>query len=333
MANRDIVVVGASAGGVDALRTLAAGLPPDWPGSLFVVLHMAPEGPSVLSAILRSAGPLPAAVPHEPERVQAGRIYVAHPDHHLVIQDGSVMSVRGPRENRHRPAVDPLFRSAALSYGPRVVGVVLTGSLDDGTAGLLAVKAGGGLGIAQDPEDALFPSMPRNAIDAGGVDHVLPLAAIPRLLVKLAREAVPAAAEASAVLRKEVEIHLGGREDVGTMGKPSPFSCPECHGVLWEVDDPGIMRFRCRVGHAYSSESLVAEQDEAHEDALWAAMRSLEESAHLSERMAASFRDRNHHRLAHRMAERGQAARRHADQIRKLLAAQDTPILTETVDG
>jgi two-component system chemotaxis response regulator CheB len=228
--------------------------------------------------------------------------------------------------------VDPLFRSAALAYVSRVVGVVLTGLLDDGSAGLLAIKGRGGLGIAQDPAEAPYPAMPRNAIAAGGVHHVLPLARIPAFLVRLSTEPAPGDVPPSELLRREVAIDLGPKEDLGPMGEPSPFTCPECHGVLWEVDDPEVLRFRCRVGHAYSSETLVAEQDQAHEDALWAAMRALEESAHLSSRMADTFREHKNPRLADRMTERGENARRHASVLRRLLTTEDVPKMTETVD-
>jgi two-component system chemotaxis response regulator CheB len=331
--NRDIVVAGASAGGVEALRTVVASLPGDWPGVLLVVLHMAPETPSVLGTLLERAGVLPVSVPWDAEPLLPGHVYVARPDFHLMVSDGQVLSVRGPRENRRRPGVDPLFRSAALAHGPRVVGVVLTGSLDDGTAGLLAIKSRGGVGIAQDPAEALFPSMPRSAIGAGGVDHVLPVAEIPALLVRLASEPAASTDDASALLRKEVAIDLGRKEDMATMSTPSTFTCPECHGVLSEVDDPGMVRFRCQVGHAYSGETLVAEQDQAHEAALWAALRALEESAHLSDRMAATFERRSQRGLARRIGERGASARRHAQELRKVLTAVEGTKLAETVDG
>jgi two-component system chemotaxis response regulator CheB len=294
---------------------------------------MSPEGPSVLASLLARAGRLPAVVPHQREAIRPGRIYVARPDHHLLVRDGDVLSVRGPRENRHRPAVDPLFRSAALAYASRVVAVVLTGALDDGTAGLLAVKKQGGIGVAQEPAEALFSGMPGSAIAAGVVDHVLPLAEIPPLLVRLAGEPAPAAPSPSDILRREVDMDLGAPEDIEATGKPSPFSCPECHGVLWEAKDPDLLRFRCRVGHAYTAQSLVAEQDQAQEDALWAAMRSLEESASLSDRMSRSLGDRKHAALAGRLAERARVARQHAAELRKLLTVAEAPKMSETVDG
>src|SRR5215211_1730254 len=187
---KDIIVVGASAGGIEALRVLAGGLPADLPASLFVVLHTSPESPAMLADILDRSGSLPALSPKDGDRIRPGTIYVAPPDRHLLIEPNLMRVTRGPKENRFRPAVDPLFRSAAQTYGPRVAGIILTGGLDDGTSGLWAVKRLGGVAVVQDPEEAFMPSMPQSALDQVEVDYTLPLAGMAPLLSRLARTSV-----------------------------------------------------------------------------------------------------------------------------------------------
>src|SRR5262245_34861077 len=272
---RDIVVIGTSAGGIAALQTVFAGLPRDLPAAVFVVIHMSPDTPSVLPRLLERAGPLPVHAAVDGEPVRGGNVYVASPDHHLLIEDGRVRVARGPKENRHRPSVDPLFRSAAVSYGRRVIGVVMTGALDDGTAGLRTIKQRGGLALVQDPAEADFPSMPRSAIENVAVDRVLPLREIPVALAELAGKPVDGTAPPDAAAETEALMATGEPESTDKLGKPSAFGCPECGGVLWEIDDAQLLRFRCRVGHAYSADSLVVEQTEGVEDALWAALRAL----------------------------------------------------------
>jgi two-component system chemotaxis response regulator CheB len=238
MPNHDVIVIGASAGGVEALRTIASGLPADLPATILVVLHMSREGSGLLAPLIDRAGPLRAVQPSDGDRLEKGRIVVARPDHHLVLQDGHVRVMRGPKENRARPAVDPLFRSAALAYGPRVVGVVLTGSLDDGAAGLAAIKRRGGLAVVQDPRDALFPSMPRSALHAVRADHVVPVSEMAALLARAA--ASPAGSGPGPddeTLRVEVAMSAGEPEDIDKLGAQSPYSCPECGGVLNPVED------------------------------------------------------------------------------------------------
>ena len=333
MAERNIIVIGSSGGGVEALQRLIAPLPGDFSAAIFVVLHLSPEGTSVLPHILSRAGNLPAFHPRDGEPVRPGRIYVAPPDNHLLLEDGRVRVSHGPRENRHRPAIDPLFRSAARWYGPRVIGVVLTGSLDDGTAGLLAIKRRGGVAVVQDPADALFSDMPRSAIEHVEVDYVAPLDRIPELLQQLAPvEVSENGTGRSSRLNKETEIaelSMDAIEDENRPGTPSPFACPECGGVLWEQEGEEILRFRCRVGHAYTASSLSLEQTEAVEGALWAAMRALEEGASLARRMAQKAAQSKHQRAETRYRERAETKMQQAEVLRRLISEAKDPLDVE----
>jgi len=330
MPGHDIIVIGTSAGGVEALATAVRPLPRDLPAAVFIVLHIPAEGPSLLAHILNHAGSLHTVQAEEGMVIKNGYIYVAQPDHHLMIERDKIRVVRGPKENRHRPAIDPLFRTAALAYGPRVVGVILTGALDDGTAGLLAVKRRGGVAVVQDPHEALYPSMPASALAHVEVDYTLPLTHIGPLLIKLAYEQVEE--EITNPVSKDMEIETNLVEmDMNTFnderaGKPSAFSCPECGGVLWELEDGDLLRFRCRVGHAFSLETLQAEQTQAVEEALWSALKTLEESMSLSQRMAQQAHVHGRDWLAHRFVEKKQMAEHHAHQIRKLLMNGDKVI-------
>ncbi|WP_043499831.1 chemotaxis protein CheB [Georgenia sp. SUBG003] len=294
MARRDVVVVGASAGGVEALRQLVAGLPPDFPASVLVVLHVPATGTSALPRILDRAGPLPARHATEGDRLRHGEILVAAPDQHLILYDDAVTLSRGPRENGHRPAVDVLFRSAAAALGPRVIAVVLSGALDDGAAGMVAVKLRGGVGICQDPTEALHESMPSSAMQAAPVDHVLPATLMPALLTQLVQEEVPyAPVEAPELMRVEArmaDFDLDALDD-DRPGERSDYTCPDCHGPLYEIVEGGLVRFRCRVGHAWSVASLVAQQSATLQGALWMALRSLEEKATLTRRLGRQAED------------------------------------------
>jgi two-component system, chemotaxis family, protein-glutamate methylesterase/glutaminase len=340
LAQRDIVVIGCSVGGVEALQQLVARLPKDFPASVFVVLHLSPQSTSVLPEILRRAGPLPALHPRDGEAIRTGRIYVAPPDNHLILENGHVRVTRGPKENRHRPAVDPLFRSAARWYGPRAIGVVLTGSLDDGTAGLLAIKKCGGIAIVQDPQEAFAPSMPQSALDIVSVDYVATVKEISGLLQQLVTVEVSSngngksnGAGMASDLKKETqlaELDMHAIEDENRPGVPSPFGCPECGGVLWELNEKEMLRFRCRVGHAYTAGSLSVEQSVDVEGALWAAMRALEEGASLARRMAEKAARGNHPHLEDRYRDRAHAKKEQAEILRKLiLESQDAPIEME----
>lgn len=331
MPGHDIVVIGASAGGVEALMDVVRALPPDLPAALFVVLHVPSDGESMLPRILSHTGPLPAIHPKDGDRIEHGTIYVAPPNYHLLVEQGRVRVVRGPRENRHRPAVDPLFRSAAQVYGPRVIGVILSGMLDDGAAGLVTIHARGGIGVIQDPDDALFPGMPASAMRYDHPTYIVPATEIGPLLARLVHESARDAKEkedtVSAAMEKETAIaalDMGAISDRDKPGKPSVFGCPECGGVLWEMQEGSLMRYRCRVGHAYSVDSLLSEQSLRLEAALWAALRGLEEKAALVHRLADRVRDSGHGMLARRYAEQERVAQRHAAVIRELILRGDT---------
>ncbi|MCD2323350.1 chemotaxis protein CheB [Sphingomonas sp. IC-56] len=278
MATKDIIVVGSSAGGVDALQRLCAALPADLPAAIFIAQHISPSARSVLPQLLNKVSPLKVLSPVDEQEIEPGHIYVGAPDHHILIRPGRVLMRRGPYENRTRPAVNALFRSAAVHYGSRVIGVVLTGLLDDGTEGLIAIKAAGGMSVVQHPEDAEWPSMPRNALKRDHVDHALPLGDLPPLLARLVtQEAGP-----SIPLPKEfaTEDSIAAQEfavaepDIITPGQASRISCPDCGGVLNEIKVQDELRFRCQVGHAYTPLGLAAAQNDELERALGIAVRT-----------------------------------------------------------
>ncbi|MBW4647885.1 MAG: chemotaxis protein CheB [Kastovskya adunca ATA6-11-RM4] len=319
-----IIVVGASAGGVEVLTKLVAGLSPDLPATIFVVLHVSPNGTSVLPKILNRAGPLEAMHAKQGEVFQPGRIYIAPPDYHLLIKKGHMQLTRGPKENSHRPAIDPLFRTAARAYGSQVIGVVLSGMLDDGTAGLSAVKERGGIAIVQNPDEALFSDMPRSAIENVEVDLIVPVAEMGAALVHFAHK--PVKEQELAPVSKEMEMEA----DIAELkpdavhsderpGTPSNFACPDCGGVLWELGQNNLIRFRCRTGHAFSAESLLAKQSEALEEALWTALRALEETAVLRRRMAK------------RASQMGNSARAQSYEEQAISAEQRGELIRQTI--
>jgi two-component system chemotaxis response regulator CheB len=332
MAGHDVIVIGASAGGVEALIKVARALPKDLPASVFVVLHLPSDGTSALPAILDRAGPLAASHPEDGELIVPSRIYVAPPDYHLAVEPGRVRVTHGPRENRHRPAIDRLFRSAAYAYGPRVVGVVLSGTLDDGVGGLRVIKQHRGIAIVQDPADALYNGMPISALKYVDVDYCLPAARIGSGLADLAgRPAVAEGAPAMASDNRNEILEEAGRDPTLDSGFestfPSAFVCPECGGTLWEMREGDLVRYRCRVGHAYSEESLWADHTDGLEAALWAALRLLEENSDLARRLAERSREIGSVAAAARFEERaadaGEQAMLIQEAIRKLRRPAD----------
>lgn len=296
--HRDIVVIGASSGGVTALLELVKTLPPDFPAPIFVVQHVAPDSPSILPQPLSSVSALTAKHPQDGETVAPGVIYVAPPDHHLLVEDDRVLVTRGPKENRFRPSIDALFRSAAYTYGPRVIGVVLTGYLDDGTSGLWTVQRMGGLAVVQDPRDAQSPAMPENALQFVDADYVVPLAELGSLLVRLTTEPAPGKPRVTKAELDllEIELTIAKEDNAFELGiieqdKLTPFTCPDCHGALTQLVEGRLIRYRCHTGHAYTVSALLGEVTQSVESLLYQSMRGLEETKmllrHLSEHFAA----------------------------------------------
>ena len=327
----DVVVVGTSLGGLDALAALVGGLPADLPAAVFVVQHTAAASPGLLSEILDTRGPLPARLALDGEPVVPGRITVAPPDRHLLVTPGAVRLSDGVRENRARPAVDPLFRSAAVAYRSRVVGVVLTGALDDGAAGLVAVARCGGLAVVQDPADAVYSDMPRHALAAVPDARRAPAAELGPLIGQLVREPAPPpppvpghlAAEDRLTRRGLAPLPHDDMDEMDTLdglGDRVPLSCPDCGGALWHLHDPEPPRYRCHVGHAYTARSLVAGQAQATEQALVVALRTLEERARMLRRMADDDRQRGRGGLGGDYRDRADEVEAHADHLRRVLA-------------
>jgi two-component system chemotaxis response regulator CheB len=322
---RDIVVIGASAGGVAALKALLAAMPPDFGGMVFIVLHTSPESAGQLAAVLGRRAPLPVLTAEEGQPIIAGRVHVAPPDCHMLLEHGRVRVVRGPKENRHRPAIDPLFRSAAWAYGPRVVGVVLTGCLDDGAAGLWAIKSCNGTTVVQDPADADHPQMPENALLYSKVDHCVPLDQIASLLVQLAHAPVDEPHTPPATLKTEIEFAKmnNGMPEMASLGKLSAFTCPACKGALWELHDGDLLRYRCHTGHAYSKETLLEEQAEVIENALYSALRAVQEKAAVLRRLGARWTDLYPH--AHADYERKAAEMEESAEVLRGLLGRGGP--------
>jgi two-component system, chemotaxis family, protein-glutamate methylesterase/glutaminase len=321
---RDIIVIGGSAGGIETALRLLKAIPADLPAAVFVVIHTSPDGGGELPALFDRAGPLACSPVTEGEGIKVGRVYVAPPDHHLLLRSGRISIPHGPKENRHRPAIDPLFRSAAIAYGPRVIGVVLSGTLDDGSAGLRLIKKMGGRVIVQHPDDALFSGMPRNAMEAVRVDFAVPLAEMAPLLSDLSREEVESRMEPSDADREEMGIadnKLLSEETMRKVAVPSVFTCPDCGGNLFEYTHDGILRYRCSIGHAMSGHSLLASHSERVEDALATSLRLMIENQRLYRKMSVDFDRRNLHRSASGMNEKAENLEKHAQVIQGLLAA------------
>jgi len=310
MSKRDILVIGASAGGVEALQTVVSSLPPDLPATVFVVLHLFPTSESFLPRILSRSGPLLAVHPQDGERIEARKIYVAPPDLHLLVERDHIHLGKGPKEQHQRPSINVTFRSAAQAYGDRVAGVVLTGQLDDGTAGLWDIKRRGGVAIVQHPEEAAFPSMPLSALRDVVVDHTVPVAQIGPLLTRLANTEGPPKKNADGGIK---EMHP----------TVTDLTCPDCRGSLWEAEEGSLTEYRCRVGHVFSPKSLLAEQSASQERLLYSAVVALEEGSVLLDRLADKLGPESREKLK-------QEAREHfeqADAVRRVLNGRKSPSL------
>lgn len=327
MARRDIIAIGASAGGLEALLTLVAGLPADLPAAVFVVIHTASHGPTLLPRILSRHGPLPAVTAEHGQQIVPGTLYVAPPDYHLLVRRGHVELSHGPRENHTRPAIDPLFRSAARAYGPCVVGVVLSGSLGDGATGLMSITSRGGVAVVQDPADALVDAMPRAALAAASARYVVPVREMAALLTTLVEdeevderdrgmsESDEREDEIAALPQRDIKAQVLGQR----ANQTAVYTCPDCGGALWQIDQQGLMQFTCHVGHRYGAESLLGQIAEELEAALWRCVRVLTEKATLTRQLAGRMRSAGDLAQAERAEEQADLDNRHQALVRALV--------------
>jgi two-component system chemotaxis response regulator CheB len=322
MKKRNIIVIGASAGGFEAFKKIIKGLPADFDASIFIVWHMSPDVLGVLPQVLNKQNTILAAHAYDNEEIKPNRIYVAPPDHHLLVEEGKVRVTRGPKENRFRPAVDPLFRSAAYAYGNRVIGVILSGALDDGTAGLWTVKHYGGIAIVQDPMDAEVPSMPQNAMREVDIDYCVGVSELPQLLVRLSNEPITENADVMKDEQTKKEIEIAAEENaldrqILQFGDFSPYACPECHGVLSKLQNGNIIRYRCHTGHAYSPDALIASITEGIEDSLYSAMRGMDESIIFLNQVGDQYSEANQPQLAALYFQKAKEAYERSKLVRK----------------
>jgi len=329
MRGHGIVVIGTSAGGVAALQEIFRGLPRELPASIFVVMHMSPHAQSFLPKVVGRPGGMPTRLVHRSTKFEPGHVYIAPPDHHLILTRTEAQVNRGPRENWHRPSIDVLFRSAAQSFGPRVIGVVLTGFLDDGSAGLAAIRHEGGVTIVQDPNDALYPDMPLNALQAVKVDHCVPLSEIASTLIRVVD--LPSGERPKEKVSEEVAIEtaiakesMNGRDALEKIGRPSTFTCPECQGPLWELRDGELLRFRCQVGHAFSADSMLTAQQDVVERSLWVALGAIQSRVALWDRVAERMQSPHLRDLAEFYREKKTDAERDLNQLRAILTRNGT---------
>jgi two-component system chemotaxis response regulator CheB len=331
MSDPTIVAIGASAGGLPALQTVLAGLPPDFPAAIFVVMHLSPTSVSHLADVLNRAGPLPVTQAVNGEPIAPGHVYVAPPDRHLLVRHGWVDVSRGPRENRSRPAIDPLFRSAARAYGNRVIGVILSGALYDGAAGLLAIEARGGTTVVQHPQDAAIGSMPLSALRMVDADYILPAADIAPILAQLVQQETDLATTGATMaedepIEKEINKDFVEQADDERDGETSVFTCPDCGGVLWQAGAGNRLWFRCHVGHAYAPEVLLGLMSDELEAALWTCVRLLRERSTLSSQLAARpTTGAEFPHVTERLDEQAVRDEQYVARIRELLDAFPTP--------
>jgi two-component system chemotaxis response regulator CheB len=319
MANRDIVAIGTSAGGVQALLFLAERLERDLPAAVLVTIHLPSHSKPSLDQLLTRVGPLPATFAKDGDVLRKARIYIAPPDRHLLV-DGDRLSLgEGPRENNARPAIDPMLRSAAVCCGSRVIGVVLTGTLGDGASGLWAIRQAGGITVAQDPKDAAFSEMPLNAVNRAQPEYVKVLAEMPALLGQLVHQPAGEAKPLPRSVQYEVEVARTGQgsmEEMDRAGQRSVLSCPDCGGVMWEIKEGDTSRFRCHVGHTYNAELMTLALDENLRRALTTAVRALEERATLARKLHSQANASGHSLLAETWEAKAREFEREGDIIR-----------------
>lgn len=320
MSNRDIIVIGGSSGATAPLKTILGALPADLPAAVFIVLHIPARSLGLLATVTAAAARLPVHAATEGMVITPGNIYLGVPDHHLIVGEERIRLGRGPRENMARPSIDPLFRSAAAIYGPRVIGVLLSGLLNDGASGLEAIKRCGGMAIVQDPTDAIADEMPLSAMAAVNVDLSVPSARIGDVLSELVHEPAGPRLPIPPEIRLEVDIAAGERIDSDVMRRiadPAPLTCPHCSGVLSTMRDAKPLRFRCQVGHAYTAEVVAKEQENAVDEALRVALRIIEERAELVARMAQDGRASGRRAVAEMYEERAAEYRGYAETVRR----------------
>ena len=329
--NSRMIVIGSSAGGMQALTKLVAQFPKDFPAPILVVNHMSADttGEALVKA-LNESGSLACDHAHDGQKFKSSTIYLAPSDQHMLIGKEKILVTKGARENRYRPAIDPLFRSAAVAYGNRVIGIVLTGYLDDGTSGMMAIKRCGGICIAQDPQDAAYPDMPQSVITNVGVDYCVPIAEMGALLSKLVLSKPPKSRKTPKDIAIEANIALRVLSDlpsVNALGEQVPFNCPECGGVLWQMAEGDLLRYRCHTGHAFTSSVLLAEQTAKIEETLWVALRMFEERQNL----LVTMDKRQGTKAPTSLSLRAKDSQVHIDRIRAMLMATDKDSHSEEV--
>lgn len=335
MQNRDIIVVGASAGGREAITEFCRTLSPELPASIFIVWHMPASGVGMLPRMLARVSPLPAQDAVDGQPIQPGHIYVAPVDHHLLVEQNYMRVTKGPRENRFRPAVDPLFRSAAYAYGPRVIGIILSGALNDGTSGLWAIKDRGGIAIVQDPGDALVSGMPLSALENVEVDYRVSVGEMAELVARLVKEPVPELERTNGANTLGIEVkiakeRLASNREMNEIGIVSEFTCPECHGTLWQMYEGNLLRFRCRTGHAYTAQALLEDITESVEAMHWATIRGMEETAVLLKQMSEHVRENGNVEMAKRFLEESARVNEKIEAMRKTIS---TDVIDQTAQG
>jgi two-component system chemotaxis response regulator CheB len=324
--NRDLVAIGASAGGIEALAFLCTRLPAEFPATILVTQHLPSHCPSTLDRILTQAGSLPATFARDGDTLKKGRIFLAPPGCHLIADRDRLQLGKGPRENNVRPAIDPMLRSVAVCCGPRAIGVILTGTLGDGASGLTAVQQCGGITVVQDPEDAAYPEMPRTALNRSMPDHLVRLSDLPLLLNSLVQRPAGQALPVPESIRFEVDIasgHKGGMKDMDRLGRRSVLTCPECNGVMWEIKDGDLLHYRCHAGHAYGADMMDLAVDQNLRRALATALRALEERVALTHRLRKQASERGHNHSANIWTRKIEEIEKETDVIRKAITRID----------